>query len=331
VNMHPYVAIEGPIGIGKTTLAHILGDGLPAEVLLEVFEQNPFLDDFYGDRDRYAFQTQIFFLLSRYHQQHRVIAATLAQGALVSDYLFAKDWLFAHLNLAGDELAMYERVHAILGEQIPPPDLVVHLRASTDTLMQRIAFRDRPYERQMDREYINALRVAYEEFFNNYTIAPVLTIETEDLDFVRDIQVRSSVVTRVRGALQAGAYQPRLLDTGPPEKLTPLAPGSRLSDWQRFQRLTEADLSSQSGMYFDYLTLAARLGTVGQVLARAWQVEDQQLAQVGNRREAREQALAATGEELQDTLVEALKQILRMANDAGINLESAYLRRTGQS
>src|SRR5512136_940416 len=151
VPAHPYIAIEGAIGVGKTTLARFLGEGLSAELLLEVFEENPFLSDFYADRARYAFQTQIFFLLSRYRQQHSVIANTISRMPLVSDYLFAKDWLFAHLNLAGDELAMYERVHAILGEQIPAPALVVYLKASTDTLLQRIAHRDRPYERKMAR------------------------------------------------------------------------------------------------------------------------------------------------------------------------------------
>ena len=135
----PYIAIEGAIGVGKTTLARLLGESLPAEVLLEVFEENPFLGSFYADRARYAFQTQVFFLLSRYRQQHRVIAETIQRTPLVSDYLFAKDWLFAHLNLGGDELSMYERVHAILGEQIPAPSLVIYLRASTETLMQRIA------------------------------------------------------------------------------------------------------------------------------------------------------------------------------------------------
>ena len=186
MSAHPYIAIEGAIGVGKSTLARILGEALSAEVLLEVFEENPFLSDFYADRARYAFQTQIFFLLSRYRQQHGVITATLNRNGLVSDYLFAKDWLFAHLNLGGDELAMYQRVHAILGEQIPTPSLVVYLKASTDTLMQRIASRDRPYERQMARDYIHALRLAYESFFSDYPTAPLLVIDTDDMDFVRN-------------------------------------------------------------------------------------------------------------------------------------------------
>jgi deoxyadenosine/deoxycytidine kinase len=204
---HPYIAIEGAIGVGKTSLARILGEALSAEILLEVFEENPFLSDFYTDRARYAFQTQIFFLLSRYRQQHRVIARTVKTSPLVSDYLFAKDWLFAHLNLTGDELAMYERVHSILGEQIPTPSLVVYLKAPTETLMRRIAFRDRAYERQMSTEYIEALRLAYERFFNEYTATTVLAIDTEDLDFVHDNVARVEIVNRMKNAIRGDAQQ----------------------------------------------------------------------------------------------------------------------------
>ena len=204
---HPYIAIEGAIGVGKTTLARFLGEGLSAELLLEVFEENPFLSDFYADRARYAFQTQIFFLLSRYRQQHSVIANTISRCPLVSDYLFAKDWLFAHLNLVGDELAMYERVHAILGEQIPAPALVVYLKASTDTLMERIAFRDRSYERQMSRAYLDDLRLAYDHYFTDYADAPVLLLDTDGLDIVRNPVTRADVVAKVKNALRLDSYQ----------------------------------------------------------------------------------------------------------------------------
>src|SRR5512136_1797074 len=140
-----YIAIEGVIGVGKTTLARLLGPLFEAEILLEVFEENPFLSDFYADRERYAFQTQIFFLLSRYHQQRRTAPELLEQSAsLIADYTFEKDALFARINLKGDELEMYYRVHEALAEKIIPPDLVVYLKADTDVLMQRIASRDRP-------------------------------------------------------------------------------------------------------------------------------------------------------------------------------------------
>jgi len=158
-----YIAIEGVIGVGKTTLARLLQPTFEAEVLLEIFEENPFLSDFYADRARYAFQTQIFFLLSRYHQQNNSIPKILdSKKNLIADYTFAKDALFAGINLKGDELVMYRKVHEALGEKIPKPDLLVYLQAHTDTLMSRIAFRDRSYERQMERAYIHELNNAYE-------------------------------------------------------------------------------------------------------------------------------------------------------------------------
>jgi len=233
---HPYIAIEGAIGVGKTTLARILGEMLPAEVLLEVFEENPFLSDFYSDRQRYAFQTQIFFLLSRYRQQHKVIANTLRHDPLVSDYLFAKDWLFAHLNLAGDELAMYERVHAILGEQIPSPGLVVYLRASIDVLMDRIRYRGRSYERQMERGYIEALQAAYDRFFGDYDQAPVLTLDTDGVDIVNDLTARAEVVSRVKSALQGGHVQLPLLEPDEAREAPDPLSRRRLTDFQRFHR-----------------------------------------------------------------------------------------------
>ena len=151
-----YIAIEGVIGVGKTTLARLLQPSFGAEVLLEVFEENPFLSNFYSDRSRYAFQTQIFFLMSRYHQQNKVIPAALAQKkTIISDYTFDKDSLFAGINLAGDELEVYHNVHEALAEKIPNPDLVVYLKASLDTLMNRIAHRDRSYDRNMERSYIS--------------------------------------------------------------------------------------------------------------------------------------------------------------------------------
>jgi deoxyguanosine kinase len=208
-----YIAIEGVIGVGKTTLARLLQPAFESEVLLEVFEENPFLSDFYGDRERYAFQTQIFFLLSRYHQQRRGVTAIVDSGkALLSDYTFAKDALFATINLKGDELEMYKRVHEALAEKIPMPDLLVYLQASTDTLMQRIAMRDRSYERNMDRGYIEALNQAYEDFFSRpYDDTPVLAINTDPLDFVRQAKHLKLIENRIRETLNLSPYQPTLL------------------------------------------------------------------------------------------------------------------------
>jgi deoxyguanosine kinase len=207
-----YIAIEGVIGVGKTTLARLLRPMLEAEILLEIFEENPFLSDFYGDRARYAFQTQIFFLLSRYHQQRRTVPDLLAAGkALLSDYTFAKDALFARINLKGDELEMYHKVHEALGEKIPKPDLIVYLRADTDVLMQRIASRDRPYERNMEREYIDLLNRTYEESFSQpYQDASVLPIDTNPLNIVQNPEHLKYIENRIREKLQLTPFQPSL-------------------------------------------------------------------------------------------------------------------------
>ncbi len=207
-----YVAIEGVIGVGKTTLARLLQPAFDAEILLEVFEENPFLSDFYADRERYAFQTQIFFLLSRYHQQRRGVPDILALGrSLISDYTFAKDALFARINLKGDELDMYHRVHEALAEKIPLPNLLVYLRADTDVLMQRIALRDRPYERNMERAYIDELNHAYEEFFSKpYDHSPILTIDTNPINIVQNHDHLKYVENRIREALGIAPFQPSL-------------------------------------------------------------------------------------------------------------------------
>lgn len=212
MNRHPYVAIEGPIGVGKTTLARLLQPELGASLLLEVFEENPFLKDFYQDRERYAFQTQIFFLLSRYHQQHKAVPKALEKGPLISDYTFAKDRIFAHLNLRNEELALYEQLHAAMAEKIPVPTLVIYLRASLDALMERIALRDRPYERNMDRGYIRELSEAYERFFEQYTQSPVLTLDTDNLNYVRNSDDFNLVLERVRSALRHAPYQQPLIE-----------------------------------------------------------------------------------------------------------------------
>ncbi len=209
-----YIAIEGVIGVGKTTLARLLQPTFDSDLQLEIFEENPFLSDFYADRERYAFQTQIFFLLSRYHQQRRAVPEVLASGrSLISDYTFAKDALFARINLKNDELEMYKRVHEALAEKIVMPNLLVYLRASTDTLMHRIATRDRSYERNMERGYIELLNQTYEDFFSKpYESTPVLTIDTDPLDFVHNPTHLRLIENRIREALNLSPYQPLLME-----------------------------------------------------------------------------------------------------------------------
>jgi len=204
-----YLSIEGVIGVGKTTLARLLKDNFEAEVLLEVFEENPFLSKFYEDRARYAFQTQMFFLLSRYHQQREAVPGILKSGRnLIADYTFAKDALFAGINLEGDELEMYHRVHAALAEKIPLPDLIVYLRADTEVLMQRIATRDRPYERNMDSDYIALVNEAYEEFFDDYYHGvPVLRIDSNAIDIVSSQSDLDAARAKIVDALERAPRQ----------------------------------------------------------------------------------------------------------------------------
>ncbi len=217
-----YIAIEGVIGVGKTTLARLLQPAFQSEIVLEVFEENPFLSDFYSDRQRYAFQTQIFFLLSRYYQQRRSVPEILKRGeSLITDYTFTKDALFARINLAGDELEMYYRVHDALAEKIPLPNLIVYLRADLEVLMQRIASRDRPYERNMERDYIQELIHAYDEFFlesrarNIGESVAVLTLDTNELDYVRRVEDLKFVENSIRQTLKQVPFQASLpIDDG---------------------------------------------------------------------------------------------------------------------
>lgn len=207
-----YIAFEGVIGVGKTTLARLLQPAFDAQVLLEEFEENPFLAKFYEDRARYAFQTQIFFLLSRYDQQRYKVPQVLRQEqSLLADYTFDKDALFARINLIGDELDTYDRLHLALAEKIPVPDLVVYLRADTEVLMQRIALRDRAYERNMERGYIQELNEVYEHFYTAQRWrSPVLAIDTNELDYVRDAGSLDWVENRIRQALKLVPFQPEL-------------------------------------------------------------------------------------------------------------------------
>jgi deoxyadenosine/deoxycytidine kinase len=203
---HVFIAIEGVIGVGKTTLARLLQPHFQAELLLEVVEENPFLPRFYEDRARYAFQTQIFFLLSRYRQQRVVVPETLKRANLLSDYLLEKDRIFARINLSGDEWDMYERLYEILADRTTRPDLVIYLRARLDVLMGRIAQRDRAFERSMEEGYIEQLCQAYEAFFESYDRAPLLAIDTNDLDYVHNPEHLRVVVGAAKTMLREG-YQ----------------------------------------------------------------------------------------------------------------------------
>ena len=207
-----YIAIEGVIGVGKTSLARLLQPSYKSNLLLEIFEENPFLQEFYQDRARYAFQTQIFFLLSRYRQQRNNVPELLqSQKNLIADYTFEKDALFADVNLQGDELEVYYSVHTALAERIPAPDLIVYLKASTETLLQRITMRDRSYERSMEPEYISLLNEAYEKFFTSDSgDRNVLIVDTNELDFVHNPSDLQFIDNRIRQILLLPPFQAAL-------------------------------------------------------------------------------------------------------------------------
>jgi deoxyadenosine/deoxycytidine kinase len=181
-----YMVVEGPIGVGKTSLANILAQRFKARAVLEVVEQNPFLNNFYADRQKYAFQTQLFFLLSRFRQQQELVQRDLFNSVTISDYFFDKDRIFACLNLDPNELALYDRVYDVLGPRLTKPDLVIFLQARLEVLLQRIKRRGRDFERQFDPEYLDQLIRAYNDFFFHYSDGPLLVINTSDIDFVND-------------------------------------------------------------------------------------------------------------------------------------------------
>jgi deoxyadenosine/deoxycytidine kinase len=180
------IAIEGVIGAGKTSLATLLAERLSARLILEKFEENPFLPKFYEAQERYAFQTQLFFLLSRYKQQQELHQADLFHKFLITDYIFEKDKIFAYLNLEDDELRLYETVLGSIERNVPVPDLVVYVQCSVERLMANIRARGRPYERNMSEQYIRELNEAYNYFFFRYKAAPLLIINASQIDFVRN-------------------------------------------------------------------------------------------------------------------------------------------------
>lgn len=179
-----YIAVEGPIGVGKTSLAHMLADRFTAQTVLEKYEKNPFLADFYKNRARHAFQTQMFFLLSRYQQQSETIQIDLFKKTVISDYIFAKDKIFAQINLDDNELALYNEIYGMLCLKLPKPDLVIFLQAEYEVIMQRIKNRHHKHAKELTPEYLKELIKAYNDFFFYYTDTPLLIINTSEIDFV---------------------------------------------------------------------------------------------------------------------------------------------------
>ncbi len=181
-----YIAIEGPIGAGKTTLARMLSTHLGAELALESVDENPFLRSFYKDPRRYAFQTQLFFLLSRYKQQESLAQQQLFAGGLVTDFTFGKDRIFAQITLSEDDMMLYDNVYRLLERNVARPDLVVYLQANADTLMKRIRRRAHEFERNLSDAYLDELVKAYNQYFFHYTQTPLLVVNTTDFDVRRE-------------------------------------------------------------------------------------------------------------------------------------------------
>ena len=196
-----YIAVEGPIGAGKSSLAKILGEELEARVIHEKPEENPFWGPFYKDRKRYAMSAQLFFLLQRYAQQGELAQGDLfARGGVVSDYLFAKDRLFAAINLSPDEMALYDRIYQILKPRTVTPDLVVYLQARTEVLLERIRKRGHPEEKPIRADYVEEVARSYAEFFFAYNEGPLLIVNASDIDFVGNEEHRRDLLAVIDNA-----------------------------------------------------------------------------------------------------------------------------------
>lgn len=182
--MFQFIVIEGPIGVGKTSLTRLLAKEFDARLVLEKAEENPFLPQFYRDRKKYAFQAQIFFLLNRFQQQREIAQLDLFNQITLSDYLFAKDRIFASLNLDDQELALYDQIFQLLNGQIPTPDLVIFLQAKPEVLLHRVKSRNISYEKDADLEYLKTLTEAYNYYFFHYDQTPLLVVDTSEIDFV---------------------------------------------------------------------------------------------------------------------------------------------------
>lgn len=186
MNLFNFVAVEGVIGAGKTSLATLIAGKANASLVLEEFEENPFLNKFYQDRERYAFQTQLTFLASRFQQQQTIFAKDLFHSGTISDYIFDKDRIFARINLNGDELALYDKIYNIMSLKAPRPDLIIYLQSSIERLLQNIIERGRSYETNIETGYLTELNEAYNHFFYHYDKSPLVIVNASDIDFVNN-------------------------------------------------------------------------------------------------------------------------------------------------
>ena len=203
---HHYVAIEGVIGVGKTTVVEKLAERLSATVVREEWATNPFLKPFYDGAAGAAFQAELFFLLSRYRQQQELLQRRLFEEVTLADYLFEKSKLFAYLNLEDSELLIYEKLFSLLAEAVPSPDLVVYLQAPTEVLVKRIRTRGRPEEKHLSEEYLAEVNRAYNYYFFHYTKTPLLVVNTADVDFEKRPEDLDDLLRQVRAMGKGTQY-----------------------------------------------------------------------------------------------------------------------------
>lgn len=201
-----YIAVEGVIGVGKTTFAQMLAERIEAELVNEEVFENPFLVDFYKNRKRYGFSCQLFFLISRFQQQQGLMIRDLFAQRIVADYLFAKDNIFASINLSDRELALYNRIAPALSADIPRPDLTIYLQASTPTLLKRIQNRNFSFEKSIDYDYIEVLNKAYDYYFFNYTETPLLVVKTDEIDFVNNPEHFDDLIEQISKPVSGKKY-----------------------------------------------------------------------------------------------------------------------------
>jgi deoxyguanosine kinase len=202
---HRYIVVEGPIGVGKTTLVKALARRFAARTVFEIVEENPFLASFYQDKNKFAFQTQLFFLLSRFKQQQELFQQDLFKQLTVSDYLFAKDRIFASITLDPNELSLYERIYQHLGPQVMKPDLVVYLQARQEVLLGRIKKRGREFERKFDADYLAELSRTYNDFFHRYDETPLLVVNTSEVDYSENEADLDDLIRQI-GQIKAGQH-----------------------------------------------------------------------------------------------------------------------------
>lgn len=328
--MNRFIAIEGVIGVGKTTLARMLKTPLSADILLEVFEENPFLADFYTDRERYAFQTQLFFLLSRYQQQKNAVPAALRHRSLISDYTFAKDELFAWLNLKDDELSMYGRVHSALAEKIRHPDLLVYLHADHQVVMQRIAQRDRPYERDMDPDYIRQLAAAYEAWLSNLSDITVLRIDVTELDFISEESDLTFVIEQIQKALEQD--HPIEIEANSEQRSRRVLDSSRdLANYQEFHRHLDRAKGFDPDLFLNIIAMTEELGELSTVVGKIWAMRRDLQLNGHTAAQAQQESIQANRQAVGNELADILAYLLKIANYMNLDLEQAYVRKMRQN